>query len=349
MSAATASNDMEGPEEKLPPVPSPLLPLTTRMSYFLQLWAFKIGVSIGFSLMRLLKPSLATYRPTYTKNYPCRPHLQNRVFIPKSYKDGELLPLYLDIHGGGFAVCDPQFDDEFCTIFSNRFHLVLVSVNYTKAPAGAFPVPTRDVAAIARAAIEDPGLPIDRSRVAMGGFSAGGNLSLSAAQLPELRGRVRAVVPWYPVTDWVTRTQRKLETRPYRNPGDVDGLRWTGRLFNYGYCPAGTDLRDPLLSPSFAAREDLPEWVFTVAAEYDMLANEAKEMMFRLAGIEKPGGEEEYAFERKGYRWRLVRDVEHGFTHNQMETGEKEEKRVAERDKVMGEVGEWLFKGPFAK
>jgi acetyl esterase/lipase len=335
--------------EELPPLSSPLLPLTTRISYFLQLWAFKICVRIGYSLMRLLKPELAAYGPTQTKYYPCRPHLQNRVFIPKSYKGGESLPLYLDIHGGGFAVCDPQLDDEFCTIFSNRFNIVIVSINYTKAPAGAFPVPTHDVAAIAQAVIDDSSLPIDKSRVAIGGFSAGGNLSLSAVQLPELRGRIKAVVPWYPITDWVTKTEQKLKTRPYKNPGDKDSLEWTGKLFNYGYCLPGTNLRDPLLSPSFARREDLPNWIFMVAAEYDKLANEAKEMMFRLAGIEKPSDEEEYAFEKKGYRWRLVRDVEHGFTYNQMETGEEEEERVVERDKIMAEVGEWLLQGPFAK
>lgn len=349
MSMSAASPELEGAEEKFPPLSSPLLPVTTRMSYFFQLWAFKISVSIGFSLMRLLKPSLATYNPTYKKNYPCRPHLQNRVFIPKNRKDGELLPLYLDIHGGGFAVCDPQFDDEFCAVLSNRFNLVVVSVNYSKSPSVAFPVPTHDVAAIAQAVIEDSGLPIDKSRVAMGGFSAGGNLSLSAVQLPELQGKIKAVVPWYPVTDWVTKTKQKLKTRAYRSPGDKDGLRWTGKLFNYGYCPAGTNLRDPLLSVSFAKRENLPEWIFMVAAEYDMLANEAGKMMYGLAGIEEPSEKEKYAFERKGYRWMLVRDVEHGFTHNQLEMGEKEEKRVAERDKAMGEVGEWLFNGPFAK
>jgi acetyl esterase/lipase len=137
----------------------------------------------------------------YTKNYPCRPHLQNRVFIPKNHKACELLPLYLDIHGGGFAVCDPQFDDESHTILSNRFNLLVISVNYSKSPAVAFPVPTQDVAAIAQAILEDTSLPIDRSRVAIGGFTAGGNLSLSAAQLPELQGKIKAVVPWYPVTD----------------------------------------------------------------------------------------------------------------------------------------------------
>jgi hypothetical protein len=79
------------------------------------------------------------------------------------------------------------------------------------------------------------------------------------------------------------------------------------------------------------------------------LANEAREMMYRLAGIENPSEDERYAFEKGYYRFKLVRDVEHGFTHNQLETGERELKRVAERDKIMGEVGEWLLKGPFAK
>lgn len=349
MSSATESPGSMGVEEETKPLPAPLLPLPTRVSYFLQLWVMKIGISTGFSLLRLLKPALRSCIPAFTKTYPCRPHLENRVFIPKNYKSGELLPLYLDVHGGGFAACDPSFDDEFCSVFANQFNILMVSINYSKAPSVGFPVPTYDVAVIAQAIIEDESLPIDKSRVAIGGFSAGGNLSLSAVQLPELKGKVKAVVPWYPVTDWVTKTAEKLKTRPYRKPGDVDSLQWTGKLFNYGYIPAGQDLRDPLLSVGLAKKEDLPEWIFTVAAEYDMLANESREMMYRLAGIESPTEEEKYAFEKSGYRFKLVREVDHGFTHNQLETGEREIRRVSERDKSMEEVGEWLLKGPFAK
>ncbi len=336
-------------DETLAALPNPRLPLLTRIKYFIQLWLFKVAVSTGLYIQRHFNPSLRAYLPTLIKSYPCRRHLENRVFIPKNHKPGEVLPLYLDVHGGGFALLDPQVDDEFCSVFSNRFNIVIVSIEYTLTPRIKFPVPTHEVADVAQAVIEDPSLPIDKSRVAIGGFSAGGNLALSASQLPELQGKINAIVAWYPVTDWSIPTPEKAKTRPYKNPGDKDTLIGPGKLFNYGYFNAGQNLRDPLLSVSFAKREDLPKWIFFVAAEYDILADEAREMIRRLAGIESLSEEEKYSFERRGYRWRLVRDVVHGFTHNQLERGEKEKKRIEVRDKIFGEVGEWLMKGPFAK
>jgi acetyl esterase/lipase len=348
MSAKQLSSSTNSTEEELPPLPQPSLSLPTRISYFIQLWAMKISVSLGLSIASLLKLPIASYHPTFTKTFSCQPHLKNRVFIPKNHKAGELLPLYLDIHGGGFAICDPRIDDEFCTIFSNRFNLIIVSLNYSKAPSVAFPVPSYELAAIARAVIDDPSLPVDKSKVAIGGFSAGGNLALSASQLPELHGKIKAAVTWYPVFDWETKTADKLKRRPYKNPRDKDPLAWSGKLFNYGYINAGEDIRNPLLSVKNARREDLPPWIFTVAAEYDMLAIEARETMYKLAGIKNPTEGESYAFERGTYRWRLVRDVQHGFTHNQLEMGEKEKKRLADLDEICEEVGEWLLKGPFA-
>ena len=345
-SSSTSTNSSG---EELSPLPQPSLSLPTRISYFIQLWAMKISVSLGLSIASLLKLPIASYPPTLTRTYSCQPHLENRVFIPKTHKAGEALPLYLDIHGGGFAICDPRIDDEFCTIFSNRFNFIIVSLNYSKAPSVAFPIPTYELAAIAQAVINDPSLPIDKSKVTIGGFSAGGNLALSASQLPELRGKIKAAVTWYPVFDWETKTVDKLKRRPYKNPGDKDPLAWSGKLFNYGYVNAGEDIRNPLLSVKNARREDLPPWIVTVAAEYDMLAIEAREMMYKLAGIINPTEGEIYAFVRGTYKWRLVRDVQHGFTHNQLEMGEKEKRRLTELHELCEEVGEWLLNGPFAQ
>jgi acetyl esterase/lipase len=55
-------------------------------------------------------------------------------------------------------------------------------------------MPTYEIGAIAQAVINDDKLPIDKSRVAIGGFSTGGNLATSAAQLPLLRGKIKAAV-----------------------------------------------------------------------------------------------------------------------------------------------------------
>lgn len=61
-----------------------------------------------------------------------------------------------------------------------------------------FSVRVLDIAAVARAVIDDDFLHIDRSRVVIAGFSAGTKLALTSSQLPELQGRIRAVVSTSP-------------------------------------------------------------------------------------------------------------------------------------------------------
>lgn len=92
-----------------PSVISPPLPLLTRLDCAAKLWFFKFFVTMALGLLRFVKRGeVNAVKPTYTKRYDVRPMLENRVFIPKNWKAGSKLPLYIDIHGGGFALCDPQ-------------------------------------------------------------------------------------------------------------------------------------------------------------------------------------------------------------------------------------------------
>jgi hypothetical protein len=56
--------------------------------------------------------------PTFTKSYPSHPKLTHRVFLPSAKaenqddeEDDSKRPLYIDIHGGGFAWGQPTADD----------------------------------------------------------------------------------------------------------------------------------------------------------------------------------------------------------------------------------------------
>jgi hypothetical protein len=117
--------------EALPPLLTSKLPITTRASYFLQLWDLKIATSLSFAVIRLIRPSPPKIRPTLVKTYACRPRIRNRIFISKAHKTGELLPLILAAHAGGFALLDAEFDDEFCSTFANKFNVVIVSVPWS--------------------------------------------------------------------------------------------------------------------------------------------------------------------------------------------------------------------------
>jgi hypothetical protein len=92
-----------------PSVVSPPISLLSRLNRAVRLWSFKFFVTTALALFRTVKRGeVHAVRPTYTKRYNVRPMLENRVFIPKNWKAGTKLPLYIDIHGGGFAICDPQ-------------------------------------------------------------------------------------------------------------------------------------------------------------------------------------------------------------------------------------------------
>ena len=341
-----------------PSSPAPLfwspLPLYTRFRYFIIICAIKILLAVGWSIRKLVIPlGLApspSGKPTFSKVYPCRPNLKHRVFFPKSYQSGESLPLYVNIHGGGFAFGSPEHDDEFCIFFSNHFNLLIISVDYSLTPWIAFPVPTQDVAAVVTAILSDQTLPIDHSRVAIGGFSAGGNLALSACQLPALQGKIKAAIPWYAPLDWSVNYAYKLASRPYKNPKDVDGLAAIAPIFNNMYLPSGTDQRDPLLSILYAKKEDLPEWIYTISAEYDMLGDEARRMMAGLANLQELTESERDAFEREGgrLRWTLVKEAKHGFTHWWLKRGKAADLARPIAEKWFMEAGKWLTEQAFA-
>jgi acetyl esterase/lipase len=338
--SATVGTYQNGPSSKR--LVAPNLSLLTRIYYYIGIWGIKAGASTMLLLKELQYPTLPMWKPTMIVFYPCRPKTQVRLHIPESHVAGEKLPLYIDLHGSGFTCMHASMDDEFCSELTNRHNIICASISYSKAPGTIFPVPSHEIAEIGQALIDDEKLPIDKTRVALGGFSAGGNLALSAVQLPELQGKIKALVAWYPVLDLSIKPAEKAMMRPYKKAGDRDQLLLGAPMFDYAYVPAGQLLKDPLLSPAFMDKSLLPEYVYVIGAEYDMLANEARKFMFRIAGIENPTEEEKYEFTRGGLRWTLARDVEHGFTHFMFAQGEAEEQRKAVYKKAFDEAGEWL-------
>jgi len=89
-----------------------------------------------------------------------------------------------------------------------------------------------------------------------------------------------------------------------------------------------------------------------IGAEYDMLANEARQTIFDIANLDKLEREDgTYEFEKDTYRWTLVRGIRHGFTHDMMDDRGADAKAMDKKrtEEMLEEVGKWLFKGPFAK
>lgn len=164
--------------------------------------------------------------------------LECRFFIPKAYESGSILPLYVGIHGGGFFAGDPQLDDKICHYLCNRFHYVVASLQYRLAPSHRFPVPVDDCTELVLAVLSDSDLPIDRESVAMGGQSAGGSLALAVFQNIRLRAKIRALVAFYPATDFSHKLAGDYRDKPASFDGlgaESDGLRHVVPLADWVY------------------------------------------------------------------------------------------------------------------
>ncbi|KEF53031.1 uncharacterized protein A1O9_10939 [Exophiala aquamarina CBS 119918] len=319
--------------------------LIRRIKLFFQAWIVKISLASMFKIMRItgatkLKPTL----PEYTKRYPVRPMLEHRVFLPPDHvqkqRQGEKLPLLISIHGGGFMVCDPQVDDTINRHFASRHGLLVISINYRLAPRNPFPDSVHDVAESIRAILASPPHPYDASRVSIMGFSAGGNLTLSVAQLPDIKEKVQSLVAFYPVVDFSGKYKGKYKTT---KDGKPDMLKNVAPIFNWAYIPPGQDKTDPLLSPIYAAnREKLPQRVFFIAAEYDYLEHEANAMAKMLAGVETSNEELGVEWERNGVNWRTVPNVIHSWTHIELK-GDEEVQRLKGLDALYQDVADWLL------
>ncbi|KAI9811470.1 MAG: hypothetical protein M1827_005453 [Pycnora praestabilis] len=324
----------------------PALPLSQRVSYFIRLWLLKAAIHVYLGCLRTFWPKPKSTRPVFTKTYACCPRLENRVHLPRSYKPEKLLPLYIDIHGGGFAIFDPQMDDGFCSELANRLNICVVSISYRKAPWWPFPTAVHDAALITQAILMDETLPIDTSKVAAGGGSAGGNIALAMSQIEALRGMIKGIVAFYPVVDFSIPEVQKLESRP--KPHRKDPLAEATRMYTWAYVPQGRDLQNPLLSPFHAPKDHLPAKIYFIGAEHDLLCHEAEVMAERCAADkDAPRLRDNSRWTQGGIAWEKAIGMEHAFVEN-VKKGEDEVKRQKYLDELYSRIGDWLLKEVYA-
>ncbi|KAJ7437803.1 Alpha/Beta hydrolase protein [Mycena galericulata] len=259
-------------------------------------------------------PGWSATAPTLIKRYPVRPNLVNRIHIPPTHRDGQKHPVFVLIHGGGWVLGDPAMDDEQAHLLAVKGYVV-ASLDYSLGPRSRYPVAITELAALTEAVLDDASLPIDPARLVVGGFSAGGVMTLALAQLPQLRDRIRALVSMQPVTDWTGEHRGPHRRTPW---GSEDGLKRTQAMFDWAYVPAGADMRDPLLSPLYATRAQIPQPLFMVASSADGLCDEEALMCRRLAGLaegDERGKDSEKSWAANGVVYECVPDMPHGFTH----------------------------------
>jgi acetyl esterase len=101
-------------------------------------------------------------------------------------------PVYVHLHGGAFIMRHPRMDDFLARFLAAEAGIAVVSVDYDAAPQVRYPVSSEqahDVAVHLSTHGEEVGL--DGSRLAIGGFSAGGNLAAAVCLEARDRGSFR--------------------------------------------------------------------------------------------------------------------------------------------------------------
>jgi acetyl esterase/lipase len=208
--------------------------------------------------------------------------MPTRIYIP--YGTGPF-PVLVYFHGGGWVIGDLVAYDATCRALTNAAGCLVVAMEYRLAPEHKFPAAPEDCyAAICWVAANAVAIGGDPRRIAIGGDSAGGNLTAVVAQMARDRGGPALVYQLlvYPVTNY------GYDTASYRENAEgylltKDAIVW---FWNH-YLRSATDGNNPLASPLQA--NDLhglpPAMVLT--AEFDPLRDEGEAYAIRLqeAGV----------------------------------------------------------------
>jgi acetyl esterase len=207
------------------------------------------------------------------------------------FDEAASLPLFINIHGGGFILGHPEMDDPYMPRVAREAGVKIISIDYSLAPEAPFPKALDECYAVVKYAQTHAGeLGVDPGRVAIGGHSAGGNFSaavcLKNAKTRELA--IRCAILDYPPMDIYTDAGEKPRGRGVTARFFLS--RKNCRLFDACYCPDPEERKNPLVSPVYAAREDLASFPPTliITAGKDSLCAEAELFRDRLleAGVE---------------------------------------------------------------
>jgi len=108
--------------------------------------------------------------------------------------DGKL-PAHIDYHGGGFVIGGLNSDESWCRQACQALGSVIVNVDYRLSPEFPHPVPLMDSwAALKWVFANSSELGIDRSRISIGGLSAGGQISAVLALVARDEPRMEKLV-----------------------------------------------------------------------------------------------------------------------------------------------------------
>lgn len=200
------------------------------------------------------------------------------------FQGTEMAPVYFDLHGGGFVLGSADMDERMNSELHRQVGCKIISIDYAKAPEFPYPVAVNQVYAVVEHVFKNAEtFGINRDRMAIGGHSAGGNLSTVTCIRAKKEGKFQFVcqILDYPPLD--------LATSPLEKPRPKGAIPpRIALMFDACYVDP-TQVRDIYVSPVYATREDLeglPPALIIVAGR-DSLRDEGLKYceMLRAAGV----------------------------------------------------------------
>ncbi|ROZ48980.1 alpha/beta hydrolase [Rhodococcus sp. WS3] len=201
-------------------------------------------------------------------------HANEVTFTVRVYRpdvDARPIPALLYFHGGGWATGGLDGGvDYLCRDIALRNNIAVVSVDYRLAPENKFPAAVNDaVAALSWVRENGPALGIDVNRLAVGGDSAGANLSAVLTHLD--RGAIPALksqVLFYPGTEYAIARPSWFDNEhaPVLTTADV--------LWFFDMYATSEERSDPRVCPSLhSSFADLPG-ALVITAGHDPLRDD---------------------------------------------------------------------------
>ncbi|MBC2665531.1 alpha/beta hydrolase [Novosphingobium flavum] len=206
--------------------------------------------------------------------------LRLRCHVPGA---GTPLPAFIYLHGGGFTLFSIDTHDRLMREYAAASGCAVIGVDYPLSPEHRFPVALNRIVALLRAlAAGNSGLEpwVDPARLALGGDSAGANLSVAAAlALRDLRqgGLVRALLLNYGA--FAPGVSDEAEARFGGAGAILDRAEMDWFWSNYLSGPG--DAANPLAAPLHADLAALPPSLLVVP-ELDVLTEQSEQMAARL-------------------------------------------------------------------
>jgi cation diffusion facilitator CzcD-associated flavoprotein CzcO/acetyl esterase/lipase len=183
-------------------------------------------------------------------------------------------------HGGGWVFGGTDSDDPFCRDLCVRSDAIVISVGYRHAPEHRFPAAALDAfAAVRWIAANAEGLGGMPGRLAVCGWSAGGNVAAVACQLARDAGgpRIAGQVLVNPVTDWDHSDRSGVD--------NAEGYVLTTALMQWfwSHYADPADRKDPKASPLRAKDLSRLPPALIVTCEFDPLRDQGAAYAVALA------------------------------------------------------------------